>query len=264
MQKMRRVTDNPLVCFTDRLDLTAAEIDVLTRLYDQEIRYVDERVGELINRLDRFGLLDDTLVVVTADHGEHLGERGLFSHAASLYQPIVHIPLIVRPPGGSQSAVVNEPVQHIDILPTLADVCELDMPEAGSLPGVTLARSATQPLPERYLFAEWEGRVPFFVRDRLRELGKDDGVLQRLRRRLWMCRSGRYKLILDDEGAAELYNLAEDSGESHNLADKEHERTAELKKAVAAYRASKRKEIAQSYDYSEGAIRDHLKALGYL
>ena len=68
-------------------------------LYDGEIAYVDAMVGKLVEALRARKVLDDTLIVVTSDHGEHFGEHHMLEHKFSLYEPLLHVPLIVRAPG---------------------------------------------------------------------------------------------------------------------------------------------------------------------
>jgi hypothetical protein len=76
---------------------TAAE---LRDAYDDCIAYLDEQLGKFFDELEGRGLLENTMVIVTSDHGEHLGERQLFGHGRSLYRPLVDVPLVIVPPSG--------------------------------------------------------------------------------------------------------------------------------------------------------------------
>jgi arylsulfatase A-like enzyme len=107
--------------------------------YDNCLAYLDDRLGELFDELRRRGVLDQTLVIVTADHGEGLGEHGLFDHGESLYRTEIHVPLVIVPPAGHRSpAVVGESVSLRDLPATIA---ELVAPEAKSpFPGRSLSR----------------------------------------------------------------------------------------------------------------------------
>jgi arylsulfatase A-like enzyme len=91
--------------------------------YDNCLAYLDERLGELIDDLQRRGVLDQTLVIVTADHGEGLGEHQLFEHGESLYRPEVRVPLVIVLPAdrGRSPVVVTEFVSLRDIATTIAD-----------------------------------------------------------------------------------------------------------------------------------------------
>ena len=92
----------------------------LTDPYDGEVAYADQIVGRLLDRLRALGRYDDALIVVTADHGEGLGDHGEEEHGLFLYDEVMRVPLIVKLPGqehgGRRS---NVPVQHIDLMPTL-------------------------------------------------------------------------------------------------------------------------------------------------
>jgi len=97
----------------------------LRDLYDAEIALVDEHFGRMLEELDRRGFLDDTLVVFVADHGEEFQDHGHHGHGATLYQEQIHVPLIVRLPGGlrrpEDRSLVEAQVQQIDIVPTILD-----------------------------------------------------------------------------------------------------------------------------------------------
>jgi len=107
--------------------------------YDNCLAYLDERLGELFDDLQRRGVLDRTLVVITADHGEGLGEHDLFDHGESLYRTEVRVPLLIVLPARSQyQAVVRETVSLRDLAATITDLVGL---RSGSpFPGQSLAR----------------------------------------------------------------------------------------------------------------------------
>ena len=97
----------------------------LKNLYDAEIAFVDEHFGRMLEELDRRGVLDDTLVVFVADHGEEFQDHGRYGHGATLYQEQIHVPLIVRLPAALRRpedlSVVKSQVRQIDIVPTILD-----------------------------------------------------------------------------------------------------------------------------------------------
>ncbi len=103
------------------------------RPYDAEVAYADELVGRFRAALEERGLLERTLLVVTADHGEGLGQHGEGFHGFFVYDSTVHVPLIVRPPFGDlgdlAGRVVDEPVSHVDLLPTVLEAVGQPVPE---------------------------------------------------------------------------------------------------------------------------------------
>ncbi|MFQ5718076.1 MAG: sulfatase [Acidobacteriota bacterium] len=121
-------------------DVLAAEIG----LYDGAIHYADAQIQRLHAVLAELGRADDTLIVLTADHGEEFFERGSWGHAHTLYEEQVHVPLILRGPGLSPRRVSTQ-VRHVDVLPTLLDLAGL--PVAPGLHGVSLRGLTGGPAP---------------------------------------------------------------------------------------------------------------------
>ena len=118
--------------------------------YESCIAYLDRQVGLLLDEIERRGLLENTLVIVTSDHGEQFGEHGLCGHGESLYRREVHVPLLVIPPSRSSTArIVNEPVSLREIPATVAEW--VDLGPRNPFPGRSLTRflgDGTEQLPE--------------------------------------------------------------------------------------------------------------------
>jgi len=110
--------------------LTDAELEVLQDWYRGGIRYVDAQLDPFIECLEREGTLDETVLIVTADHGEFFGEHGLMLHNNYLYDEVRHVPLIVRGPGVPESDRRTDFVSLIDIFDTVCDL--IDHPVAGT------------------------------------------------------------------------------------------------------------------------------------
>ncbi len=155
----------------DKKKLTPGEIQSVLDAYDDGIAYLDEQLGALIDDLDRLGLLARTLVIITADHGEHLGEHQLYGHASSLYDAEIHVPLLVLLPEQAHAGkVVTAQVSLRDLAATVADLTGLG---GSPFPGRSLARhwaAGAPPLPEPSLSevdapvatAPNQGRSPVF------------------------------------------------------------------------------------------------------
>ncbi len=149
----------------------SAEMRDRIQRYDSEVAYTDYWVGRLVASLDRLGLRDSTLVVLTADHGESLGEHNYVGHGRHLYQNIVHIPLIFRFPQRIAGGQVEErPVSLLDITPTIVDLVVEDQEVRAKLKAAFSGRSLANSLltdepplqrPIRYLtFAGKKGFFP--------------------------------------------------------------------------------------------------------
>jgi hypothetical protein len=133
--------------------------------YDSALRFVDDHLGRLLDALRERGLLDRTLVVLSADHGEELWDHGSFFHGVSLYDEQLHVPLIVRLPKGARAGtVVDTPVRSVDIVPTIVDalgapsfpdfqgesLLPLIESPAGGAPREDFARAANMVYPQRF------------------------------------------------------------------------------------------------------------------
>ena len=93
----------------DKAKLSPRDIQLASDAYDDCLAYLDEQLGRLFDELDRSGVLGNTLVIVTADHGEQFGEHDLYCHASSLYDPEIHVPLLVILPGGRRTRGAPSP-----------------------------------------------------------------------------------------------------------------------------------------------------------
>jgi arylsulfatase A-like enzyme len=123
----------------DKARLSYHDVRMAADVYDDCISYLDRRLGILLNELSRRGVLDNTLVIVTSDHGEHLGDHLLFFHGCSLYRQLVQVPLVILDNQGAPSArVVAEPVSLSDIPATVIDL--LGLGTDAQFPGRSLSR----------------------------------------------------------------------------------------------------------------------------
>lgn len=174
--------------------------------YDKAITYIDHAIGLLLTQLDRRGLLDNTIVVVTSDHGEEFREHGVFGHGVSLYAPSLRIPLLIRyPPRVPAGRVVGSPVSLRDVAATIFDLA--GVANRRGLPGRSLARhwGETVPAPDT-LYAEV--RKGLRLRDHY-PVSKGD---------MRSVLVGRWRLIVGGDGVPELYDHAVDPWEQRNLA----------------------------------------------
>ncbi len=110
--------------------------------YNSEILYTDHWVGKLVDALDAEGLKENTLVIITSDHGEMIGERGYQGHSHRLYESVVHIPLIVRMPGTVvEGETVTTRVSTLDLMPTILDMTVKKADSSAKIPSDMAGRS---------------------------------------------------------------------------------------------------------------------------
>ncbi|GIW40302.1 MAG: hypothetical protein KatS3mg076_0879 [Candidatus Binatia bacterium] len=99
---------------------------LLEKVYDAEVKNLDRELRRFFAELERRGLLENSLVVFTSDHGEEFRDHGWMGHGHSLYEELVRIPLVVVPPGRTEPAAVDVPVSHVDIAATILDYARVD------------------------------------------------------------------------------------------------------------------------------------------
>ena len=134
-----------------RRSLTSADHAELRRLYDSEIHHTDAQLGRVLTRLEQTGVLDDTIVIVTADHGEEFGDHGSIGHARTLHEELIRVPLLVRIPGESPRRI-DDPVALVDLFPTLAAQLGVEVP-AGAV-GLDIRPGGSGLEPGRTVYSE--------------------------------------------------------------------------------------------------------------
>jgi choline-sulfatase len=185
------------MCGGTRVELTDEQVVTARHAYYAAISYLDERVGELLAALVDAGLADDTLVIFTADHGEMLGERGLW-YKMTFFEPSARVPLIIRVPGAIAAQRVADPVSTLDVAPTLLELAGDH--DAGELDGASLV--------------PWlEGRSSAGPRTIAGEYLAEGVTAPAV-----MVRRGRFKLVCCEGDPDQLYNLEADPHERANLA----------------------------------------------
>ena len=134
-------------------DYSAEDARYLSDLYDAEIRELDDAFGDFMDRLRRSGALENTLVIITADHGEEFAEHGQFNHSNSLYEEQLRVPLILLPPspGAFASLSGDVPAMAVDIAPTIAQVADAPVPPGWSGRSLLEPRGGSDEDPSRWV-----------------------------------------------------------------------------------------------------------------
>ena len=228
-----------------------AEWDLLKRWYDGEIAYVDYLLGDLMTFLKERGLYEDTLVIVTADHGEQFGENGLAYHNFSLAETVLNVPLLVKWPGNPDPEVSTELTSLIDLAPTILDVADVSRPE--TMQGRSL-RSEPEPAA---VFAEYAYPYPLLSGGIIRAHGDRFGQYERA---LQAVRTRTHKLVRSSEGDTTLYELI--GGDEREIGDEEVARELE-RRLDATLEPLPEADVEGDEELSEHT-REHLRELGYL
>jgi choline-sulfatase len=204
----RRLWD---ACAMGDFEITEADVRSSRHGYYASLAYVDERIGDVLTALERCGLADDTVVLFTSDHGEFLGEHGLF-YKMSFREHPARVPLIVHCPRRFTPRRVQEPVSLVDVLPTLADLAR---------PG--LSGELAYPVDGRSLVPLLEGEA-----ENPEATVAGEYLAEGVEKPMVMLRRGRWKFIHTPADHDQLFDLEADPLELVNLAEEEVELVREL------------------------------------
>jgi choline-sulfatase len=183
------------VIASDTTEVTDEQIRTARHAYLANISYVDQHVGEMLAVLERHGMAEDTVVIFTSDHGDMLGERGLW-YKMNFFEHSCRIPMIMALPGQVSGSVNSTHVSLLDIAPTLLDVAGIDAPSI--LDGDSLLPMiGAEPDPERAVVGEYLG----------------EGAIAPV----FMIRRGDRKFVWSEPDGAQLFDLATDPHELDNL-----------------------------------------------
>ncbi len=208
-------------------------------LYDGEIAFTDEAIGRLLDEMAQREQLDNTIIVVVADHGEEFGDHGGIMHTVTLYEEVIRIPLLVYVPG-FEARRVEQVVAETQLAPTLLALAGLPIPPSFRAPALPFDQAGFLPGEDYRVHAE--------TREKARKEAVIEGdwkLIQDLRRRSW-----------------EMYDLAEDPGENENRRNDEEDRWRTMRQFVFDHRAEPRATVEPLTLSKE--TEEALKALGYL
>jgi arylsulfatase A-like enzyme len=219
-------------------------------LYEAEVAYADDLLGEVRRMVEDTSGKRPVIWCVSADHGEEFWEHGSYYHGQSLYDELIHVPLVIAAAGASKGLRADEPVALLDVMPTLADLCGVSVPqgfEGRSLAGRLRGGEAPAPAP---IFSDSNAYYEPM-----------EAIV-----------SGGFKLVRHRESErVELYDLRRDPGERNNLAraDMRREYYAELTRLLLVLELDKwRANLRPAHEQRSRKIhkeqRERMKSLGYL
>ena len=213
--------------------------------YDGEIAFTDHCVGQVIDKLKQLEVYDETLIIVVGDHGEMLGEHGESKHMYFIYQGALHVPLILKVPGQTQSIRIDDPVGVIDIVPTVCHMLDLDVPS--QVRGEDLSVSfhgGKLPRTKRYRYCESVTPTQYDANSLL-------GVVD-----------GRWKLIQTTR--PELYDLIADPTESSNLLETHSDEASRLLNQLQQILTDQLREGVESQVAVDAETLRKLESIGYV
>jgi arylsulfatase A-like enzyme len=219
--------------------LSSDEVETIRSYYEAEIAFIDHEIGRLVGSLS-----PATLVVFTGDHGEEFQEHGGFLHGHTLYQELLHVPLIIKGPGIPTRKTVTDLVSHVDIVPTLLDLLGLTAKE--DLSGKSLS-PFFQDGP-----VEQESRTLF-------------SMLETRDKRRISARRGPWKLILaPEERTLWLYNLDRDPRERNNIALENNQLVSSIIDSIKARKSRIIPALKRRNPELDKEREEELRAIGYI
>lgn len=244
-----------------KVNLTEDELKYLYDLHTAELAYLDSQLGLVFDRLKKKDLFNNTIIIITTDHGEAFGEHGIFGHQFLLNSSLLHVPLIFHLPGQIPTGLeISALVQTTDIFPTVVDLLHLESSLKEQCMGISLSSFRDGPYRE-YAYAEYDEPV-----DKLKSFSKYDSIdVAIYRRDLKMIQNLEWKYIWASDGRCELYELSKDSAEKTNLFRNMPEKAEEMEQALFKW-VEENHIVAdtRSRDEEDQEILDSLRKLGYI
>jgi len=187
-------------------------------IYDEKIQRTDARFKKFLEEFEKMGLMDKTIFVLTSDHGTEFHEHKRFDHGFSLYDELIHTPLIIKLPKQKTGKIIKDQVSSIDVMPTILDLLDVKMPENAKkqMRGASLVTGMKGNPVAKDVFFETDYRLYTYKRG----IQTTDG---------W-----KFIYTLEDK-KRELYDMKKDPGETRNLLEQEPRRAYELEQRIFAH-----------------------------
>jgi len=266
LSQAQQVNRDPLQYLAGNMPMSEEDFTVLQACYDGALASLDAEIGALVAWLRRRGMLERTLLIITSDHGENIGDHGLMSHAYSLHDTLIHVPLIVRYPElFSPGQRVTQQVQLTDLFPTILDVLGLDVPRVRQeVQGVSLLAPTSDTSEERLAYAEMLAPHPSVASLNRRTGAPEHTPHPAIDRALRCLRTPATKVIWASDDNHALYDLRLDPHETTNLYTREPQRAKEYLDLLEAGRPPVGAPPLPPAPPMDPDMRQRLRDLGYL
>jgi arylsulfatase A-like enzyme len=263
LEHAQRVNRNHLRYLADQVSMSEEDFTILRACYDAALTSIDEEIGAVVAHLRQRRILDQTILIITSDHGENIGEHGLMSHAYSLHDTLIRVPLIIRYPDGfTPGQRVTPQVQLTDLFPTLLDILPIDVPNVRrELQGNSLLTTTGE---ERFAYAEMLAPHPSMQALNRRVGAPDHTPRPAFDRALRCLRTPSHKLIWGSDGQHALYDLRQDPGETTNRFTDDPILASTLLELLESWSPGQQTSQSQPAPDIDPEVRQRLRDLGYI
>lgn len=262
-EEAMEIPQQPWEYLAEKVTLEERELEALRGLYRAEVAYADEQLAKIKRRLIETGQWEDTVLLVTADHGENIGHHGMLDHQYCLYDSLVHVPFVVQGGPFTDGDVVRTPVSLTDIPPTLLDVAAVEAPAArAEFQGRSLHPDSKEPAPE-YVISEYLAPLPS-MEALEQNVGELPDHVYEYDRSLRAIRTNEYKLIRGSDGSVELYELDTNPAETINISSTNPQEVERLSTHLDEWLDSFQHADTEESVTINGARKEQLEELGYL
>jgi len=258
LAKIEPVNQVPERFYVPKFRLSEDELQTMKDIYDAEISYLDGQVGRLLALISAQGELDNTVVILTSDHGENFGDHGLIEHQFCVYDSLLHVPLIIRCPNVVPAGEIPYFVSTIHLFDTILGFAGNDFVGDNEHNDSLLKISQ-----DSTVYSEYDSGLMMLKK----VLGKsiDNVDLERFGREYRSISDGNYKFIWASNGVHEFFDIRSDPGETDNIIHIENERAAQYERRLAEWHDSSSRPISKKEDLIiDDETREALESLGYM
>jgi arylsulfatase A-like enzyme len=257
-EKIRIVNSSPVKVLSGEVSLSTSDYEILKDLYDANISFVDDQLNRLFREIRSYKFADNTMLIITADHGDQFGEHGLIGHSMSLYDTLIKVPLIIwYPMKITDSIVYNHQVQTIDLFTTILKNADIDVHENNNgRIGADLIGIGKKNI---------SNNTPAFVEH---GFWKHEKLMNHpMNYKKWCIRTNSFKLIKSENNKNEFYDLVRDPGETMNLIEKDIPERIGMEKVLDKIKSDLHMRVHEDLEKkikTDADFEERLKGLGYM
>jgi arylsulfatase A-like enzyme len=262
LEKIEPVNQIPERFYLPQFGLNEKELRLMHSLYEGDVAYLDSKLGELFYFLKDSGVLENTVLILTSDHGENFGDHNLIEHQFCLYNSLLHVPLIIRYPPKIELGTENHDlVSTIFLFQTIVDLA--GVPKNKNLRHIE-DRSLLQSNADDFIYAEYDNPLNM-IKGVIGDEAPDDFNFEPFDKYLKCIYGSAYKFIWSSDGKSELFSLKEDWQEKQNLFSSEELEAKQMYQQLRAwYEALWIPGWSKKAKKIDKKTEEALKSLGYI